>query len=555
MNGLRETCITGKLPPPVGTSDWATFSRDSYCVDKTLMIKELIDTKTRVALFTRPRRFGKTTAMRMIRAFYEGDASLFHDKQIWAAGEQYRAEQGAHPVIFLTFKDVKQQTAEEAFVKLSSLLSGEIFRHRAAVEEGVTDETKKKKLDAVYRQKASRNELAESLGLLAEAVHAHTGNLPVILIDEYDQPITTASVNGFYDEMCLFMREFLSGALKDNEHCHMGLMTGVLRVAKEGILSGLNNLEVRTVFDKSFSRYFGFTEDEVETMAKYYGATDKLPEIKQWYDGYDFAGTEIYNPWSVLQYFKNNCKPDCYWLDTSSNDLITEIVRDLPHDTVKTLEQLLRDETPRVPMAKDLGPYKSIRERKDSLYALLVSAGYLKVASEPVRGTCQVAIPNHEIAQVFVDDIQSKINRSLSTGTSDIVGALIDRDMPALKRAISSFLLESVSYFDAAAEGFFHGLTLGFLAVLRDEFRVLSNAESGEGRFDIALKPLVEGFPAFIIEVKKADSPADDLKALAGEARQQIDGRQYDASFRAEGIADIEKIGLAYCKNKVEICR
>ena len=555
MNEVRKSCIDGKLPPPVGTSDWATFSRDSYCVDKTLMIKELIDAKTRVALFTRPRRFGKTTAMRMIRAFYEGDASLFEDKLIWAAGEEYRKEQGAHPVIYLTFKDVKQLTAEEAFTRLAAVVGGEVARFAEAVADGLADESKRNSLGRVMRRQGTRDELSESLGLLAEAIHAHSGKLPVILIDEYDQPITTASVNGFYDEMCAFMRVFLSGSLKDNEHCHMGLMTGVLRVAKEGILSGLNNLKVWAVFDEPFSQYFGFTEAEVETMAKYYGAADKLPEIKAWYDGYDFAGTEIYNPWSVLQYFDRNCKPDAYWLDTSSNDLITEIVRDLPHDMVKTLEALLRDETPRVAMAKELGPYKSIRERKDSLYALLVSAGYLKVASPIVDGRCRVAIPNHEIAQVFVSDIRNKINNALYVGTGDIVDALLDRDPEALKSAIGSFLLESVSYFDAAAEGLFHGLTLGFLAVLRKRFRVLSNAESGEGRFDIALRPLVEPSPAFIIEVKKADSPDDDLKALAREARRQIDGRQYDATFRAEGIADIEKIGLAYHKNRIEICR
>ena len=554
MNDVRKTCIDGKLPPPVGTSDWATFSRDSYCVDKTLMIRELIDTKTRVALFTRPRRFGKTTALEMIRAFYEGDASLFHDKQIWAAGEQYRAEQGAHPVIFLSFKDVKQQTAGEAFEKLTAVVASEIGRYREAVEKGLADGDKRTSLLHTLGRRPSKTELAESLGLLCEAVEAHRKAKPVILIDEYDQPITTASVNGFFDEMCTFMRVFLSGALKDNKHCHLGLMTGVLRVAKEGILSGLNNLEVRTVFDEKFSQYFGFTEDEVSAMAKYYGVGEKMPEVKQWYDGYDFAGREIYNPWSVLQYFRNNCKPDAYWLDTSSNDIITEIVRDLPHDMVKTLEALLRGETPRVPMAKDLGPYKSIKERKDSLYALLVSTGYLKVASPLVEGTCKVAIPNHEIAQVFEGDIRNKINNALEVGMGDIVGALLDRDAAALKSAILAFLLESVSYFDAATEGFFHGLTLGFLAVLRKRFRVLSNVESGEGRFDIALKPLVEPFPAFIIEVKRADSPTADLKALAREARAQIDGREYDAPFRAEGIADIEKIGLAYCKNQVEIC-
>ena len=544
-----------RLPPPVGTSDWATFSRDWYCVDKTLLIKELIDSRSRVVLFTRPRRFGKTTALNMIRAFYEGEASLFADKKIWAAGEEYRKEQGAHPVIYLTFKDVKQTTAEATFRKLTSLLSSEIFRYRDAVANGLKDEVKKRELDAVYRGTSGREELAESLGLLCEAIEAHGGKKPVILIDEYDQPITTASTYGFYDEMCTFMRVFLSGALKDNAHCHLGIMTGVLRVAKEGILSGLNNPAVWTVFDERFSQYFGFTEEEVAAMAKYYGAEDKLPEIKQWYDGYDFAGTEIYNPWSVLQYFSHNCKPDAYWLDTSSNDLITEIVRDLPHDMVRTLEALLRDETPYVAMAKDLGPYRDIVKNKASLYALLVSAGYLKVASPLEEGVCAVAIPNHEIAQVFVGDIRDKINRHLSVGTGDIATAIVRRDMPAFREAIASFLLESVSYFDAAAEGFYHGLTLGFLAVLRKRFRVLSNVESGEGRFDIALKPLVEPFPAFIIEVKKADSPDADLKALARAAREQIDGRQYDATFRAEGIADIEKIGLAYCKNRVEICR
>ena len=544
-----------RLPPPIGTSDWATFSRDSYCVDKTLILKDFIDSNSRVVLFTRPRRFGKTTMLRMISEFYDGDASLFADKKIWAAGEKYRKEQGAHPVIFLTFKDVKQRTAEAAFTKLTSLLSSEIFRYRDAVSNGLKDEVKKRKLDAVYRGASGCDELGESLGLLCEAIEAHGGRKPVILIDEYDQPITTASVNGFYDEMCAFMRVFLSGALKNNAHCHLGIMTGVLRVAKEGILSGLNNLEVRTVFDAPFAQYFGFTEDEVAAMAKYYGAEDRLPEIKSWYDGYDFAGTQIYNPWSVLQYFKNDCKPDAYWLDTSSNDLITEIVRDLPHDMVKTLEALLAGETPRVAMAKDLGPYRDIVKRKASLYALLVSAGYLKVASPIVEGLCRVAIPNHELAQVFVSDIKAKIDNALEVGTGDIVGALLDRDPAALKEAISSFLLESVSYFDAAAEGFYHGLTLGFLAILRKRFRVFSNVESGEGRFDIALKPLVEPFPAFIIEVKKADSPDADLKALARAAREQIDGRLYDVTFRAEGIADIEKIGLAYCKNRVEICR
>ena len=544
----------GLLPPPVGTSDWARFSRTSYCVDKTLILKDLIDAESTVVLFTRPRRFGKTTVLEMIRAFYEGEASLFQDKKIWAAGAKYQNEQGAHPVIFLSFKDVKWKTFAESIRFLNALLAPCVGKFVTAVE-ALEFEAERDRLLRVMREQGDETDLSLSLGLLSKAIHAYTKKLPVILIDEYDQPITSASTHGYYDEMCTFMRVFLSGALKDNKHCHIGIMTGVLRVAKEGILSGLNNPEVWTVFEQKYSQYFGFTEEEVAEMARYYGAEDKMPEIKAWYDGYDFGGTEIYNPWSVLRYFQCNCKPDAYWLDTSSNDLIAELVRDLPHDVVRTLEALLRDDTPRVQMAKELGPYKDVMANKSSLYALLVSAGYLKIASPIEEGMCKVALPNHELSLVFVNDIKAKINAALAVGTGDIVGALLDRDADALRQAIAAFLLESVSYFDAAAEGFFHGLTLGFLAILRKRFRVLSNVESGEGRFDIALKPLVEPFPAFIIEVKAADSATDDLNALARDARAQLDGKKYDVTFRAEGITDIEKIGLAYFKDKVELCK
>ena len=454
-----RTARTGKLlPPPVGTSDWARFSRTSYCVDKTLILKDLIDAESTVVLFTRPRRFGKTTTLKMIRAFYEGEASLFRDKKIWAAGAKYRKEQGKHPVIFLSFKDVKWKTFGESIKFLNALLAPCVGQFTKAVE-ALELETERDRLLRVVREQGDETDLSLSLGLLSKAIHAYTKKIPVILIDEYDQPITSASTHGYYDEMCTFMRVFLSGALKDNKHCHIGIMTGVLRVAKEGILSGLNNPEVWTVFEQKYSQYFGFTEDEVAEMARYYGAEDKMPEIKSWYDGYDFGGTEIYNPWSVLRYFQCNCKPDAYWLDTSSNDLISAIVRDLPHDMVRTLEALLRDETPRVQMAKELGPYKDVMANKSSLYALLVSAGYLKIASPIEEGMCKVALPNHELSLAFVNNIIA------------------------------------------------------------------------------------------------ADSATDDLKALARDARAQIDGKKYDTSFRAEGITDIEKIGLAYFKDKVEICK
>ena len=557
----KSACWEGLLPPPVGTSDWATFSRDSYCVDKTLILKDLIDSKSRVVLFTRPRRFGKTTMLKMIRAFYEGEASLFHDKKIWAAGEKYQGEQGKHPVIFLSFKDIKQTTAEEAFTRLAAVIGDEVARFADCIENGWGNGAKKRSLRKVMNREGTKDELSESLGLLSEVVNAFTKKLPVILIDEYDQPITSASMNGYYDEMCNFMRVFLSGALKDNEHCHVGIMTGVLRVAKEGILSGLNNPAVWTVFEPEYSQYFGFTEDEVAEMARYYGAEDKLPEIKAWYDGYDFGGTEIYNPWSVLRYFDCHCRPDAYWLDTSSNDLITEIVQELPFEMEVTLHKLMTGKSVLVPMAKELGPYKHIRDNENTLYTLLVSAGYLKPAGEVKDGECEVMIPNYELKQVFYSEIVQKVRSfDKSGGIVAVERALRERDPFLFGKYLAAYLKESVSFFDTAAEGFYHGLVLGFIACFRNRFVVKSNRESGEGRYDISMRPLVEGMPGVVIELKAAEDETEDLDALAREARRQIDTREYTtemlADFAAHGEKrDILKFGMAFYKKNLVVCK
>ena len=549
----------GLLPPPVGTSDWATFSRDSYCVDKTLILKDLIDSKSRVVLFTRPRRFGKTTMLEMLRTFYEGEASLFRDKKIWAAGAKYRKEQGRHPVIFLSFKDIKQTTVEEAFARLAAVIGDEVARFADCIENGWGNGAKKRSLRKVINREGTKDELSESLGLLSEAVHVFTKKLPVILIDEYDQPITTASTNGFYDEMCTFMRVFLSGALKDNKHCHIGIMTGVLRVAKEGSLSGLNNPAVWTVFEPQYAQYFGFTETEVAEMARYYGAEGKMPEIRAWYDGYDFGGTEIYNPWSVLRYFQCNCKPDAYWLDTSSNDLITEIVQELPFDMEATLHKLMTGNPVLVPMAKELGPYKQIRDNENTLYTLLVSAGYLKPVGEVKDGECEVMIPNYELKQVFYSEIVQKVRSfDKNGGIVAVERALRERDPFLFGKYLAAYLKESVSFFDTAAEGFYHGLVLGFIACFRNRFVVKSNRESGEGRYDISMRPLIEGMPGVVIELKAAEEETEDLDALAREARRQIDTREYTtemlADFAAHGEKrDILKFGMAFYKKNLVV--
>ena len=548
------------LPPPVGTSDWARFSRTSYCVDKTLILKDLIDSESTVVLFTRPRRFGKTTMLKMIRAFYEGEASLFHDKKIWAAGEKYRQEQGAHPVIFLTFKDAKWKTFGEAIRFIGTQLAPCVGKFAKSIES-LEVESERERLCRVMREKGDELDLAQSLGLLCKAVHAGTKKLPVLLIDEYDQPITSASTHGYYDEMCGFMRVFLSSAMKDCDHCHLGIMTGVLRVAKEGILSGLNNPKVWTVFEPEYSQYFGFTEEEVAEMARYYGAEDKLPEIKAWYDGYDFGGTEIYNPWSVLRYFDCHCRPDAYWLDTSSNDLITEIVQELPFDMEATLHKLMTGKPVVVPMAKELGPYKQIRDNENTLYALLVSAGYLKPVGAVKDGECEVMIPNHELKQVFYSEIVQKVRSfDKSGGIVAVERALRERDPFLFGKHLAAYLKESASFFDTAAEGVYHGLVLGFIACFRNRFVVKSNRESGEGRYDISMRPLIDGMPGVVIELKAAEEETEDLDALAREARRQIDTRAYTtemlADFAAHGEKrDILKFGIAFYKKNLVVCK
>ena len=568
MNGQRKRVTDGKLPLPVGDSDWARIVQRTYFVDKTLMIRDLVDAETRVALFTRPRRFGKTTAMQMLKTFFEkavdykgnpvDNAPLFHDKLIWQAGEKYRALCGKFPVIYLTFKDFKARNWDEAVVSLRNALSGECFRHIEAVKTAPISENTRRNLLAVEAGTASAGAMADMLGGLAEAIHLADGVKPIILIDEYDSPVNSASTYGYYDEMVSFMRTFLPGAMKDNAHVEMGLMTGVLRVAKEGILSGLNNLKVYTVFENRFSQYFGFTHEEVEAMCAYYGVPERMAEIEDWYDGYDFGGVQVFNPWSVLYYFDNDCQPKAYWLDTSSNDLIAELVRDLPHGMAETLEGLLKDgasaEPVYVPMTQELGPYSRIRENPDTLYALLVSTGYLKVAGESLAGACPVLIPNREVEQVFVNDIIRKIHsrdrRSVSTA---LLASIARRRPDDFRTAIGDFLLESVSFFDTAAEGFYHGMLLGFLAELRHLFSVRSNRESGFGRFDIALFPLLEGFPGVIIEVKAADADTDDLDALAAAARAQIEEKSYEADLRAQGVADVIKFGLAFRGKKISV--
>ncbi len=345
----RKKVRTARLPLPVGVSNYCLASSEYYYIDKTMMIKDFIDERPLATLFTRPRRFGKTLNMDMLRTFFEKsdkDTSVyFRDKKLWACGQKYRNHQGKYPTIFLTFKDVKFNTWEETFAAIRDTFAKETQRHEELRESDKCDEYSKQIYKKLASGKVSEVELASALLDLSKMLCKHYDIAPIIIIDEYDTPIQQGYVKGYYDEIIQFMRNLFSGGFKDNQCLSFGFLTGILRVAKESIFSGMNNLSINSVLDNKYSAYFGFTSDEVREMAEYYGAADKYGEICQWYDGYRFGKTEIFNPWSVISYFSNECEPRPFWVSTGSNDIIGEVLAGADAEIYSRLTSLVNGET------------------------------------------------------------------------------------------------------------------------------------------------------------------------------------------------------------------
>lgn len=391
-----------KFSLPIGVSDYRIASTKYYYVDKTMLIKEFLDERPMVSLFTRPRRFGKTLNMDMLRVFFEKteeDTSVyFRDKKIWACGEYYQAYQGKYPVIFLTFKDVKCTNWEDTKKDLSNIIQAEYKRHQKVLE--TCDQYDKKYYQKILNKEADNVDWVRSLLNLSRMLHEHHKVAPIIIIDEYDTPIQQGHVNGFYNEVVLFMRNFFSGGLKDNRHLSFGFMTGILRVAKESIFSGLNNLKLNSVLDERYGQYFGFTPDEVRMMARYYGVPEKYGEICDWYDGYRFGGYEIFNPWSVISYFNNGCKPKAFWQATGSIEIIREILTNESGEIFEIISKLIQGESVLAYIDPEI-TCSEIRNNVFSYLSFLVLTGYLKVitadSSYGVDYMCKIALPNNEI--------------------------------------------------------------------------------------------------------------------------------------------------------------
>lgn len=536
---------------PIGVSDFKLATTGYYYVDKTLMIRDFLDKKPMVSLFTRPRRFGKTLNMDMLRVFFEKtneDTSVyFKDKQIWQCSDYYTKHQGQYPVIFLTFKDVKSMTWEETFQKIRRLISLEFIRHNELETSSVLTAYEKGQYHLLAKDSGDEVDCQMGLQLLSLLLHKHYGRECIIIIDEYDTPIQQGHTCNFYPEIVNFMRNFFSGGLKDNPHLAFGFLTGILRVAKESIFSGMNNLKTYSILDDGYSSYFGFTEKEVKDMLRYYGKDDKYNELSEWYDGYRFGNTEIFNPWSVINYISDNCFPKAFWQSTGSNDIIGEIIKTATPEITEDLYKLLCGE--KIAAYIDTGViYPEVQNNPYSIYSFLLVAGYLKVANIYPQSDgnfmCDVAIPNKEITFVYEKEVLNRTNQnSLAISISQ---AIFSKDTQKLQTLLEDFMVKSISSIDGANESFYHGMMLGLCAILGNRYKIRSNRESGLGRFDIQLMPLTKGMPGFIFEFKHTKDEHIDLSALADSALQQIEAKKYDTELRDNGVTSIIRIGIAF---------
>ena len=553
--------VATKLPLPIGISDYRLASSEYYYIDKTMMIKDFIDERPMVSLFTRPRRFGKTLNMDMLRTFFEKtdeDTSVyFKDKKIWACGKKYRDYQGKYPVIFITFKDIKFDTWEETFDAIKRVFSKEAYRHIELQISDKCNEFEKKNFENLLSGEVNEVELSSALLTLSSMLHEHHGIAPIIIIDEYDIPIQQGYMKKFYDKVILFMRNLFSGGLKDNRHLSYGFMTGILRVAKESIFSGLNNLTIHSVLDNKYSTYFGFTSEEVREMVEYYGVSEKYHEICEWYDGYRFGKTEIFNPWSVINYFNNECEARAFWQSTGSNDIIGEIIEQADKEIYEKLTSLVRGE--KLTTYIDTGViYPQIKNNPSTIYSFLLVAGYLKVlkTTPAFNGDfmCEVALPNREILLVYHKEILQQLDNIIPQPTAiSIQEAIFSGDNEKLKDLIQTLLIGSVSAFDVAGENFYHGFMLGLCALLGGSF-VSSNRESGDGRYDIQLKPTKKNLPGILIELKtEKNCTTEQLKKLSEKALKQIIDKKYDTELVAAGVQNIYKYGVAFSGKMVEI--
>ena len=550
---------------PIGREDFKEIrENDFYYVDKTKYIEELLLDGTQVKLFCRPRRFGKTLSMSTLRYFFdikngEENRKLFDG--LYISNSPMMSEQGKYPVIFITMKGVSNSNFKEAFERIADKVST-LYRNYTFLLEKL-DEYEKEKFSSIVSENCNSIQLSSSLRFLTELLYKYYNQKVILLIDEYDSPILSAVEKGYYTEMKDFLRAFYGDALKTNEYLQMGVLTGIIRVTQAGIFSDLNNIENYTILKKSYSQYFGLLEAEVEEALRYYGIEYKLDEVRAWYDGYNFAGTEVYNPLSILKYIKEK-ELESYWINTSGNALIMEIIANSDDRVIKDLEKLFEEKELETAVDLELDMGKSLLE--SDIWSLMLSSGYLTIKEKLGDDNYIIKIPNKEIRSFF----KKAFIKMVFKGTryvEDVKRALLTKDLESFEIAFQNMVLESISFHNTTlnmrkeegkevdelsySEVPYQMFMLGFLTSMQDKFFVTPEQESGLGRADILLEPKNKNGVGYILEIKAARKN-NRISNLAKRAHKQIDSKIYETELRKRGVVDIVKIGIAFRGKEVE---
>ena len=549
-------------PLPIGVEDFKRLvDNEYYFVDKTLMIKELLENKETVNLFTRPRRFGKTLNMSMLQRFFEAteksNAYLFDGLKI-AAYPEYMAYQGQYPVISISLKSMKRASYQEAYFEYVKLLSDEFERHEIILQSDLVSEEDKLEFQKIKKRIAEPKEYNSAVKLLSKCLQKVYQKNVIILIDEYDVPLENAYHEGFYDDMTNLIRSCFESALKTNPSLEFAVLTGCLRVSRESIFTGLNNLKTYSITKNKFSQYFGFTQEEMKEILQAFSLEQYAGTIAKWYDGYRFGLTEIYNPWSVLNcidsYLQNDmvaCEP--YWSNTSSNRIVKRLIEEANERTKSTVEELINGTPIHTQIFEDV-TYGTIDVNQDYIWSFLLFTGYLKIISCETVGDetyYDMVIPNVEIKSIYKNTIRSwfidHINRDSRT---DILESVIHADAEKLEDLLCTWLTNTISCFDEQ-ENYYHGFVTGLVSGFNG-YMVVSNRESGNGRFDLVVKQRSRWHHAAILEFKVVEKYNQMTKACE-DALRQIEEKDYEASLRDEQYENIAKLGICFCRKRCRV--
>ena len=536
----------------IGLSDFKELiEEDFYYFDKTKFIDEIVKDGAKVKLFARPRRFGKTLNMSMLKYFFDikkADENKKLFKNLYIEKTDSFKEQGQYPVVFLSLKDLKAITLEEMERKIIITLSDFFSEYEYLLNEltGVSFENLK---NIIYK-KSTIDDLTTTLKFLTKILYEKYNKKVVVLIDEYDSPLVSAYINGYYNKAKNFFKTFYSTVLKDNSYLQMGVLTGIIRVIKAGIFSDLNNLSTYTILSDVYTDSYGLTEEEVEKSLKDYGIEAEISKVKDWYDGYKFGDSEVYNPWSIINFLRFK-ELRAYWVDTSGNDLINDVLKKITKDTVKALERLFNGEGLRQNISGTSDLSKLLDENE--LWELLLFSGYLTIEEKIDQKNYILRLPNKEVKELFKDSFLEKYF-GRGNKLSDLMEALTENRIEDYEESLQEILLTSVSYNDTKKgnEAFYHGLIMGMGLYLEGEYITKSNIESGLGRYDFLIEPKNKSKRAFIMEFKSTDS-VEKLEEVSKEALKQIEGKKYDISLKQNGVKEITYIGIAFCGKEIKI--